>query len=235
MLHYRNLGVVKVFRVVAYLNTIRYPVNLLGQALKFMTDVFVSVERLDAFFRLPVMEDEGGSRGTGFAQNSSADGNFSDAGAVKPRQGASPSHTKETTSFLRSMPKPLCGGAATSEYVGTEFVDTGRVVLDAVSFSWDFGELVSAGAETPLNIGTKAAVAGDTAIESTGGYSNVEIELAEHPTASGASSRVFQISGLSLTTNPGELIAVIGPIGQGVIFLYFGHCGILLMTACFVL
>lgn len=47
------MSVVKVFRVLAYLNTLRFPMNLFGQAMKFVSDAGVSIVRLNDFFNLP--------------------------------------------------------------------------------------------------------------------------------------------------------------------------------------
>ena len=46
------LDIVRVFRVIALINILRFPLNLLGQALKQFNDARVSVARLDAFFLL---------------------------------------------------------------------------------------------------------------------------------------------------------------------------------------
>lgn len=47
-----GLTVVKVFRVLAYLNILRFPLNLFGEALKFLSDSSVSLHRLRDFFLL---------------------------------------------------------------------------------------------------------------------------------------------------------------------------------------
>ena len=47
------LSVPLVFRVLSFVNILRFPLNLLGQALKGFTDAFVALERLERFFSLP--------------------------------------------------------------------------------------------------------------------------------------------------------------------------------------
>ncbi len=48
-----TVSLVKVFRVLAMINILRFPLNLLGQALKFVQDGLVSCQRLHGFFLLP--------------------------------------------------------------------------------------------------------------------------------------------------------------------------------------
>ncbi len=52
----RHMSVVQVFRVLAFLNITRFPLNLLAQALKNYNDGKVSLHRLNRFFLLPVLE-----------------------------------------------------------------------------------------------------------------------------------------------------------------------------------
>ena len=49
------ISVSQVFRVLAFINILRFPLNLLGQALKCFADATVSVQRLDRFLCLPVL------------------------------------------------------------------------------------------------------------------------------------------------------------------------------------
>ena len=48
----QSLSLVQVFRVLALINVLRFPLNLLGQALKFCQEGIVSINRLDQFFAL---------------------------------------------------------------------------------------------------------------------------------------------------------------------------------------
>jgi len=45
-----SITVVQFFRVLAFVNVLRFPLNLLGQALKNAFDAFVSIQRLNRFF-----------------------------------------------------------------------------------------------------------------------------------------------------------------------------------------
>ncbi len=49
------LTVPQFFRMIAFLNITRLPLNLLGQAMKNATDGMISVERLNRFFNLPTL------------------------------------------------------------------------------------------------------------------------------------------------------------------------------------
>ena len=51
----RALTVVELFRLLAFLNITRFPLNLLGQALKSFNDAQVSLQRLDRFLLLPTL------------------------------------------------------------------------------------------------------------------------------------------------------------------------------------
>jgi ABC-type multidrug transport system fused ATPase/permease subunit len=51
----RPLSYVDVFRLLAFLNITRFPLNLLGQSLKAFNDGQVSISRLNRFFALPVL------------------------------------------------------------------------------------------------------------------------------------------------------------------------------------
>ena len=46
----------QVFRVLAMINVLRFPLNLLGQALKFVQEGLVSCQRLHGYFLLPTVE-----------------------------------------------------------------------------------------------------------------------------------------------------------------------------------
>lgn len=52
---YRSLSVVDLFRLLAFLNITRFPLNLLGQALKSFNDAQVSLQRLNRFLLLPTL------------------------------------------------------------------------------------------------------------------------------------------------------------------------------------
>ena len=54
----KPMTLVQVFRVLAMVNVLRFPLNLLGQALKFWQDAAVSCERLNSFFLLPTRREE---------------------------------------------------------------------------------------------------------------------------------------------------------------------------------
>ena len=51
----RSLSVVDLFRLLAFLNITRFPLNLLGQALKSFNDAQVSLQRLNRFLLLPTL------------------------------------------------------------------------------------------------------------------------------------------------------------------------------------
>ncbi len=51
----QSLNVVQIFRVLAFVNVLRFPLNLLGQALKALSDGRVSIDRLNRFFLLPTL------------------------------------------------------------------------------------------------------------------------------------------------------------------------------------
>jgi ABC-type multidrug transport system fused ATPase/permease subunit len=51
------LTVAQIFRVIAFLNITRFPLNLLGQAMKNVSDGLVSIERLNRFFLLPTLQN----------------------------------------------------------------------------------------------------------------------------------------------------------------------------------
>lgn len=169
---------VKVFRIVAYLNTIRYPVNLFGQALKFMTDAFVSVERLDSFFRLPILE------------------------------GSNNEAEKSAGGFKSALNKYR-------RYRHGKCVDFGRIKLDGASFSWGFSE--HSHAEPRLPSGYHAMSAGVS--DQKGDPEWIEavdrrgVEITTEASKRRSASSAFSLHGLTLTTEPGDLIAVIGSVG----------------------
>lgn len=53
----KRMTLVQVIRVLATVNVMRFPLNMLGQALRFMQDARISCERLSGFFLLPIRED----------------------------------------------------------------------------------------------------------------------------------------------------------------------------------
>jgi ABC-type multidrug transport system fused ATPase/permease subunit len=53
----RPLTLVQIFRVIAFINILRLPTNLLGQALKSSNDAVVSIARLNRFFLLPTLPE----------------------------------------------------------------------------------------------------------------------------------------------------------------------------------
>eukprot|EP00981_Chlorochromonas_danica_P010658 scaffold3296_cov159-Ochromonas_danica.AAC.25 len=56
------MSVVQIFRMLAFLNITRFPFNLLSQGLKAANDALVSIQRLDAFFCLPVLHESDGNK-----------------------------------------------------------------------------------------------------------------------------------------------------------------------------
>ncbi len=50
-----RLDVVKLFRMIGFINMLRLPINLMGQALKQATDAMVSCERMEQFLLLPTV------------------------------------------------------------------------------------------------------------------------------------------------------------------------------------
>lgn len=56
-----RMSVVQVYKVLAFINITRFPMNLLAQALKNLSDGKVSMERLDRFFLLPTLDRVGKS------------------------------------------------------------------------------------------------------------------------------------------------------------------------------
>ena len=48
---------VKIFRILAYVNVTRFPVLLFGQALRFLSDALVGLDRLNTFFQLPIVDE----------------------------------------------------------------------------------------------------------------------------------------------------------------------------------
>lgn len=58
----KPMSVVQIFRMLAFLNITRFPFNLLSQGLKAANDALVSIQRLDAFFCLPVLHESDGSK-----------------------------------------------------------------------------------------------------------------------------------------------------------------------------
>lgn len=51
------LSLPQIFRVIAFLNITRFPLNLLGQAMKNYSDGMVSIQRLNRFFLLPILRN----------------------------------------------------------------------------------------------------------------------------------------------------------------------------------
>lgn len=176
---------VKVFRIIAYLNAIRYPVNLFGQALKFMTDLFVSVERLDEFFHLPI---------------ETAD---SEAGLSMLRRSA------EVGPDSR---QPDLEASVGYSHISGDLVDYGEVVLSDASFSWDFSNLLTA--EKDCNGGFTGAEGHSAVAEGDMDGVLVPVDIsAEVEMISLTTGRTFELYGLTIRTEPGELIAVIGSTG----------------------
>jgi ATP-binding cassette subfamily C (CFTR/MRP) protein 1 len=56
----KPLSLPQIFRIIAFLNITRFPLNLLGQAMKNVTDGMVSVRRLNRFFLLPTLRNTQG-------------------------------------------------------------------------------------------------------------------------------------------------------------------------------
>ena len=172
-----------------------------------MTDVLVSIERLDNFFRLAVIEEGGHS----------CVADFNKLGTKPTRAGECDSDGGATTQQASVLSISAKESVAPSNYkrVNGEYVNTGRVVLDKASFSWDYGHTTSGGIEDSvrdkdLNADTEATVSGAVVMEYKEGYKKVEIELADRLDTS---TRTFLLSELTLRTIPGELIAVIGSTG----------------------
>lgn len=55
----RPMTVVQIFRMLAFLNITRFPLNLLAQSLKSSNDAMVSIHRLGAFFTLATLSEQG--------------------------------------------------------------------------------------------------------------------------------------------------------------------------------
>jgi len=53
---HRHLTIVKVFKVLAFINILRFPLNLLAQSLKMFNDAIVSIQRLQKFFSLSTQD-----------------------------------------------------------------------------------------------------------------------------------------------------------------------------------
>ena len=51
----KSLTVTQIFHITAFVNILRLPTNLLGQALKMCSDGYVSIKRLERFLLLPTL------------------------------------------------------------------------------------------------------------------------------------------------------------------------------------
>jgi ABC-type multidrug transport system fused ATPase/permease subunit len=167
LLLHRGLSVVKVFRVIAYLNTLRYPINLFGQALKFMSDLFVSVERLDAYFRLPVQPDaEGEGEGEGARERARAaaflraESGQSEPESEQPPRPPAPPVASPRAAAVAGRGRGRDGSAAHYQH-WEGGGGGGRVVLQDVTFTWAFDTAESSGtaATTTTTSSTVAATA----------------------------------------------------------------------------
>lgn len=91
------ISVAQVFRVLAFINILRFPLNLLGQALKNFSDAAVSVKRLDRFLLLPVLTtssntafapaDTGGAATAPFVSIQETTFSWEDSGDAKSGSG----------------------------------------------------------------------------------------------------------------------------------------------------
>jgi ABC-type multidrug transport system fused ATPase/permease subunit len=186
-----SLSVVQIFRVLAFVNVLRLPTNLLGQALKTYNDALVSVVRLNRFFLLPTLPehtiiDEGGpSLGVAGGEDRGGGGRIVVSSATFSWEGSA------RLASMKKQPTNASGNISAAAGAAAD------------------NKSNAPNTKLPNNSNNTAFVAAAAAAKEEGGAQ--KIDASSSATISG-----FSLKNINISSNSSdELIAVIGAVGSG--------------------